>query len=82
MADRDNKQRAIAISQIITQPTDAGERQGTEIAKGQSGRPVVGAHLSCRLCTCTLTCTNAHGCIIDRLLSLHGVTWRVAAVMW
>ena len=35
-------------------------RHGTEIAKGQGGRPVVRAHLSHRLYTCTLTHLHTH----------------------
>lgn len=55
MADRDNnnkkKKRVIAIYQDHY-ATGAGGRHGTEIAKGQGGRPGVGAHLSRSQCTC------------------------------
>lgn len=48
-------------------------RHGTEIAKGQGGRPVVRAHLSHRLYTCTLTHmhTDTHTCITSRVVSHH-----------
>lgn len=35
-------------------------RHGTEIAKGQGGRPIVRAHLSHSLYTCMLTCSHTH----------------------
>lgn len=45
------KKRVIAIYPRSLRNRRRG-RLGTEIAKGQGGRPVVGAHLSRSLCTC------------------------------
>lgn len=51
MADRDNKKKSDCYLPRSLRNRRRG-KLGTEIAKGQGGRPVVGAHLSHSLCTC------------------------------